>query len=105
MNKLIHKLQRTGWDVISLMFDKALVYRRRDTFNWYVYITRNKEVLPEITKKDLEYMSIPLLFIRIVPDIEISPEVMSIINKDIGWIPKSNKEGVTYLEIPESWLD
>lgn len=68
MNKLIEKLNRQGFDVTDdLHFNNITLARRRETFNWYVYVCRDTDSMNEV-RESLEYPSIPLLWLTIQPD-------------------------------------
>ena len=82
-----------------------MLCRRRQTFNWYIYITRNQFVLPSNIKANVEYQEIPLLFILVQSNDQIDKEILtSIESNSSNWIPKSKIDGIRQLVIPESWL-
>lgn len=96
MNKLIEKLNKQGFDVTDdLQFNNITLARRRESFNWYVYVSKHTGNMNEV-RESLEYPSIPLLWLTIQPD-EVFDDVSN-------WKRNDYPNKITEYVIPESWL-
>lgn len=50
MNKLLRELQRTLFNIEGTLLDEVIETRRRDTFNWYLFISRDTSQLDSISQ-------------------------------------------------------
>lgn len=103
MNKLIEKLNRQGFDVTNeLEFNNITLARRRETFNWYLFISRDTSQLDSI-RDSIMFKDIPLMYIGLKPNSEFTKE--QVINGRFDMKRKRYKDkNITYCEVPESWL-
>lgn len=102
MNKLLRELQRTLFDVESIRLDDVIQVRRRDTFNWYLFISRDTSQLNTI-RDSIMFKDIPLMYIGIKPNNEFTKE--QVVNGRFDMKRKRyNSMNITYCEVPESWL-
>lgn len=102
MNKLLRELQRTLFDIEGTLLDEVIETRRRGTFNWYLFISRDTSQLDSI-RDSLMFKDIPLMYIGIKPNSEFTKE--QVINGRFDMKRKRyNNINITYCEVPESWL-
>lgn len=102
MNKLLRELQRTLFDVESIRLDDVIQVRRRDTFNWYLFVSRDTSQLNTI-RNSIMFKDIPLMYIGLKPSSEFTKD--EVLNGKFDMRRKRYKDkNITYCKVPESWL-
>lgn len=102
MNKLLRELQRTLFDIEGTLLDEVIETRRRGTFNWYLFISRDTFQLDSI-RNSLMYEDIPLMFIGLKSNSKFTKD--EVLNGKFDMRRKRYKDkNITYCEVPESWL-